>query len=143
MQFSTENHFHPRHSIILELKLSAVNKMCRDPDTGSLITSDIAALERKEALCSEVTKYVQWIGELMLLMKLIAILSNLWLGDVMHFKFRVPLFIVVFEFQVMDVLNIVYPGLSKYRGLVYHEHCEALITRVGILFNTETISKVN
>ena len=58
LQFLTENHFHPRHSIILELKLSAVNKMCRDPDTGSLITSDLAALERKEALCSEVTNCV-------------------------------------------------------------------------------------
>ena len=45
--------------------------------------------------------------------------------------------------QVMEVLSIVYPGLSKYRGLVYHEHCEALLTRVGILFNRETISKVN
>ena len=117
--------------------------MCRDPDTGNLITSDIAALERKEALCSEVTKYVQCIGELMLL---IAIFSKLWLGDVMHFEFYIStslLILVSIKFQVMDVLNIVYPGLSKYRGLVYHEHCEALITRVGILFKRETISKVN
>ena len=48
-----------------------------------------------------------------------------------------------FKLQVMDVLNMVHPGLSKYRGLVYHEHCEALLTRVGSLFNRETISKVN
>lgn len=65
MQFLTENHFHPHHSIILELKLSAVNKMCRDPYTGSLLSSDLAALERKEALCSEVTNYVLRMGGLM------------------------------------------------------------------------------
>ena len=64
----------------------------------------------------------------------------------MHFEFYVPQMnpvLLTFKLQVMDVLNMVYPGLSKYRGLVYHEHCEALLTRVGSLFNRETISKVN
>ena len=42
----------------------------------------------------------------------------------------------------MEVLNIVYPGLSKYRGLIIHEQCETLLTRAGILFNRGTISKV-
>ena len=91
---------------------------------------------------NKVCTLVNWKTDVIILVTLIAILSKLWLGDVMHFEFHVPL-LLVFEFQVMDVLNIVYPGLSKYRGLVYHELCEALITRVGILFNRETISKVN
>ena len=89
-----EASFHPHHSLVLELKLSVVNKMCRD-EQGQLVTSDLAALREKEDLCQD----------------------------------------------ILSVLDIVYPGRSKYRGLMLHELSEASLTRSGELFNKETISK--
>ena len=89
-----ETSFHPHHSVVLELKLSVVNKLCRD-DQGRLVTTDHDQLQQKQDLCQD----------------------------------------------LLSVLNIVYPGRSKYRGLILHELSEACLTRSSQLFNTGEISR--
>ena len=91
-----EKTFHPKHSIVLELKLNIANKLCRDGNRA-MESSQIPELDRKVILCQE----------------------------------------------LLSVLNIVYPGLSKYRGLLLHELSETILIRGSKLFNMEKLSKDN
>ena len=43
--------------------------------------------------------------------------------------------------DILSVLDIVYPGLSKYRGLLLHELSETILIRASKLFNMEKLSK--
>ena len=43
--------------------------------------------------------------------------------------------------DILSVLSIVYPGLSKYRGLLLHELSETILIRASKLFNMENLSK--
>ena len=88
-----ENIFHPTHSIVLDLKLNIVNKLCRDSN-GLMESSELAELEKKMILCEE----------------------------------------------ILSVLNIVYPGRSKYRGLLLHELSETILVRSSKLFSREKLT---
>ena len=89
-----ENTFHPNHSMILELKLSIVNKMCKDKK--GVLCTNLEDLDTKIELCV----------------------------------------------SLLNVLDVVYPGRSKYRGLVLHEIAETALTRAGILCNDNKIDQV-
>ena len=43
--------------------------------------------------------------------------------------------------DLMKVLNIVYPGRSKYRGLILHELSEAILQKSSVLFNQQKLDK--
>ena len=43
--------------------------------------------------------------------------------------------------DLMKVLNIVYPGRSKYRGLILHELSEAILQKSSVLFDLQKIEK--
>ena len=45
--------------------------------------------------------------------------------------------------HLMEVLDIVYPGRSKYRGLILHELAETVITITAKLFQDNSLSKVS
>ena len=45
--------------------------------------------------------------------------------------------------HLMGVLDIVYPGRSKYRGLILHELAETVITLTGKLFHENKLSIVS
>ena len=44
--------------------------------------------------------------------------------------------------DLMKVLNIVYPGRSKYRGLILHELSEAILRKSTVLFDQQKIDKI-
>ena len=43
--------------------------------------------------------------------------------------------------DILGVMNIIYPGRSKYRGLLLHELVDTVLALVGKLYSTEVIGK--
>ena len=87
-------HFHPNHSMILDMKLEVANKLCRAND-GNIENANREELEKKKAACEE----------------------------------------------ILGVMNIIYPGRSKYRGLLLHELGDTIMALTGKLYSMEVIGK--